>query len=63
METGNYNLKLYNINGQLVASQCVKYSSKDAGVTMKVGNEFVVGKYELKIEGNGKSINTSILKK
>jgi hypothetical protein len=63
METGNYNLKLYNINGQLVASQSVKYSSKDAGVTMKVGNEFVVGKYELKIEGNGKSINTSILKK
>lgn len=62
METGNYNLRLYNINGQLVASQSVKYSSKDAGVTMKVGNEFIVGKYELKIEGNGKSINASILK-
>ena len=62
MEPGNYNLKLYNINGQLVASQSVKYSSTDAGVTMKVGNEFVVGKYEVKIDGNGKSINTSILK-
>lgn len=62
LETGNYNLKLYNINGQLIASQSLQYSSKDAGITMKVGNEFVVGKYELKIEGNGKSINTSILK-
>jgi hypothetical protein len=62
METGNYNLKLYNITGQLIATQSVKYSSKDAGVTMKVENGFVAGKYELKIEGNGKSINTSILK-
>jgi hypothetical protein len=62
METGNYNLKLYNITGQLIATQSVKYSSKDAGVTMKVDNGFVAGKYELKIEGNGKSINTSILK-
>jgi hypothetical protein len=62
METGNYNLKLYNISGQLVATQSVKYASKDAGVIMKVDNGFVAGKYELKIEGNGKSINTSILK-
>ncbi len=62
METGNYNLKLYNISGQLVASQSVKYATKDAGVIMKVDNGFVAGKYELKIDGNGKSINTSILK-
>lgn len=62
METGNYNLKLYNISGQLVATQSVKYTTKDAGVIMKVDNGFVSGKYELKIEGNGKSINTSILK-
>ena len=62
METGNYNLKLYNISGQLIASQSVKYATKDAGVIMKVDNGFVAGKYELKIDGNGKSINTSILK-
>ena len=62
METGNYNLRLYNISGQLVASQSVKYATKDAGVIMKVDNGFIAGKYELKIEGNGKSINASILK-
>ena len=62
MELGAYTLKLYNITGQLVATQSIRYTSADASVIMKVKSGFAVGKYELKIEGQGKSINTSVLK-
>ena len=59
---GNYILTLYNIKGQLIASQTIKYSPNSGTITMKVNNGFTPGKYELKIAGEGKSISTSVLK-
>jgi hypothetical protein len=59
---GMYQFKLYNITGQLVATQMVNYTTKESVVTMKVVGLFAAGKYELKIDGEGKTMNTSVLK-
>ncbi len=59
---GMYQFKLYNITGQLVATQMVNYTTKESVVTMKVVGLFIPGKYELKIDGEGKTMNTSVLK-
>jgi len=59
---GMYQFKLYNITGQLVATQMVNYTTKESVVTMKVVGLFTAGKYELKIDGEGKTMNTSVLK-
>ncbi len=62
MEQGKYNVKLYSITGQLVANENITYAGKDEELVLKVNNSFVPGKYELKIEGQGKSLTTSVLK-
>ena len=62
LELGNYELKLYNLSGQLVTSKSVKVTSKSSVVKIKVPSGFSAGKYEIKIDGQGKSINTSVLK-
>ena len=62
MEAGSYMLKLYNIGGQLIATQSLTYNNNGANIQMKVDAGFTPGKYELKIEGQGKSISASVLK-
>ena len=62
METGNYNLKLYNIAGQVVASQNAKYASKGSSMKLQMDRNLAPGKYEIKLEGNGKTLNTSLIK-
>jgi hypothetical protein len=62
MEAGSYMLKLYNIGGQLIATQSLTYNNNGANIKMKVDAGFTPGKYELKIEGQGKSISASVLK-
>lgn len=61
-DAGIYTLKLFNINGQMISNKQMNYSSKGQILTMKIDNGFVPGKYELKIEGQGKTMVSSIIK-
>jgi hypothetical protein len=62
MPAGKYKLNLYNINGQLIATQEVKFNGTTSNQVMNVQNGFTPGRYDLRIEGQGKRISTSVLK-
>jgi len=62
LKSGNYTMKLYNITGQLVATQPLKKAVGNMTATMTVPTTLPAGKYDLKIEGEGTVINTSLIK-
>lgn len=62
MPAGAYSLKLFNVNGQLVASRNIRYQGNENMVTLPVGQGFVPGKYELRVDGAATSLHTSVLK-
>lgn len=62
MEAGRYAVKLYNISGQLIHTTSLQYSGNGEVLTLKVNSGFTPGKYELRIDGMGKTANTSVLK-
>lgn len=61
-EAGVYTLKLFNITGQLISSKQINYTTKGQVMKMKIDNGFAPGKYDLKIEGQGKSMVSSLIK-
>lgn len=60
--SGNYTVKIYSVIGQLVAAKPVRINSASGNVKLSVPAGFAPGKYEVKIEGEGKVINTSLIK-
>ena len=60
---GHFSLNLYNINGQLISAQAINSTSDNSIIKMNVPGNFSTGKYQLKLEGEGKTMTTSFLKK
>jgi hypothetical protein len=62
MKAGRYELSLYNTNGQQIAHQVLEYAGQNSPVQMTVKGNFTPGRYELKCEGRGASLNCPVIK-
>lgn len=59
IDEGLYNLKIYNTEGQLVATKKIIYT----GAKVSINEKLPAGKYELKLSGNKISTSTQLIKK
>jgi hypothetical protein len=62
VKSGNYEAKVYSTQGQLLTTKRVQYNETDGTFKIKTTRSMVVGKYDLKIEGEGVNIHIPIIR-
>ncbi|RYE20063.1 MAG: T9SS type A sorting domain-containing protein [Sphingobacteriales bacterium] len=60
---GQYNARLFDALGQVVASKTINYTGNNTVQNFEINDKFGAGKYELQVTGNGVLLNTSVIKK
>jgi len=61
LPSGSYKVSIYNMNGQVVYSTEVKHIEGQNTHQAKLNTSMATGRYEMKIEGQGRMINTSLI--
>lgn len=62
VKSGKYEAKVYSTQGQLLTTKSVQYNETDGIFKIKTTRSMVVGKYDLKIEGEGINIHIPIIR-
>jgi hypothetical protein len=63
IKKGNYSWQLFNGSGQLLRVKNIQYNGGDTKEQIELDEQFIIGKYDLRLTGEGIWLNAPVIKK